>query len=108
VEHARDEANGRWLIRIRLIKGEDQLERAILERRVNCAHELVNKASIMLMHIVTWPKDDSIPEHDVIGAWHARDTAGWVGLQPLEVTDQTPPGDCGLQQCTLVMSSRAG
>ena len=24
---------------------------------------------------LTWPKDDGIPDHDIIGTWTSRDTA---------------------------------
>ena len=36
MEHAREELDGRWLVRIRLVKGQHELECAVFEGRVHC------------------------------------------------------------------------
>lgn len=36
----------------------------------------------------TWPEDNCVPKHDILWKRAARDTARWVRLEPLEVTNQ--------------------
>lgn len=39
----------------------------------------------------TWAKYDSVPKHDIVWTWAARDATGRVARKPFEVTDKTPP-----------------
>ena len=48
----------------------------------------LDRLYVQRYNLRTWAKDDSVPKHDVVGAWAARDPARRVGRQPLEVTDE--------------------
>ena len=45
---------------------------------------------------LTWTENDRIPEHDVVGAWAARDTARWVCRESLEIANQASSAGGGL------------
>ncbi len=42
----------------------------------------------------TWAKDDSIPEHNVVRTWTARDPAWRVCRETLKVADKTAAAIC--------------
>jgi hypothetical protein len=45
---------------------------------------------------LTRPKDDGVPDHDVVGAWAARDALWRLGGQALKVANKTALGEGGL------------
>jgi hypothetical protein len=45
----------------------------------------------------TWPKDDRIPDHDIIRLRSSRDPSRRVGLESSEISDET--SSCGRRLC---------
>jgi hypothetical protein len=46
----------------------------------------------------TWPKDDRIPDHDIIRLRSPRDPSRRVGLESSEISDET--SSCGRRLCS--------
>jgi len=87
VEHAREELDGRRLVGVRFVEGQEELEGTIFEWGL--AWKGFFRHFKRLRGIMrTWPEDNCVPKHDILWKWAARDATRWVRLEPLEVTNQ--------------------
>ena len=52
--------------------------------------------SQIVFKLRTWPKNDRIPEHNIVWAWTPRDPTRWVAREAFEIPDEPSSAVCGL------------
>jgi hypothetical protein len=96
VEHLADEFDGRWLIRVLLLKMHYESKGSILKGRVGGSyydripvkhHGVSLECSTAQLLLVF-----SLPSHDIIGDRGSRDSGGRICLHAFEVSHQSPTG----------------
>lgn len=71
VEHLAEEFDGGWLVRVGFVERENEFEGSVFERGV-CGTE-----------------DDSVPDHEIVGARSTGDASRRISRETFEVSNET-------------------